>query len=193
MGSALETLCGQAFGAGDLNMLGIYLQRSWIILLTTAFFLSFFYIFSTPILKILGTSDSIAEMAGRFSIYMIPELYAYAINFPIQKFLQAQSKVMVMTWISAGALVLHLFLSWLCIVKLGLGIVGAAITLDVSWAFLAVGQLYCITSWVGVARILGPGSRGWPSQILQSSSGSPCLQLSCYGEMDNSEKKETER
>ncbi|KAK1260081.1 Protein TRANSPARENT TESTA 12 [Acorus gramineus] len=155
MGSALETLCGQAFGAGDFNMLGIYLQRSWIILLTTAFFLSFFYIFSTPILKILGTSDSIAEMAGRFSIYMLPELYAYAINFPIQKFLQAQSKVMVMTWISAGALVLHLFLSWLCIVKLGLGIVGAAITLDVSWVFLAVGQLYyimgggCKDTWTG--------------------------------------------
>ncbi|CAN1264605.1 Protein DETOXIFICATION 34 [Linum perenne] len=32
MGSALETLCGQAFGAGQVHMLGIYLQRSWIIL-----------------------------------------------------------------------------------------------------------------------------------------------------------------
>ncbi|CAI8608751.1 unnamed protein product [Vicia faba] len=29
MGSALETLCGQAFGAGKLDMLGIYMQRSW--------------------------------------------------------------------------------------------------------------------------------------------------------------------
>ncbi|CAN1264596.1 Protein DETOXIFICATION 34 [Linum perenne] len=32
MGSALETLCGQAFGAGQVHMLGIYMQRSWIIL-----------------------------------------------------------------------------------------------------------------------------------------------------------------
>ncbi|KAF3773860.1 DETOXIFICATION 33 protein, partial [Nymphaea thermarum] len=33
MGSALETLCGQAFGAGRLRMLGIYMQsqRSWVI------------------------------------------------------------------------------------------------------------------------------------------------------------------
>ncbi|KAA8545936.1 hypothetical protein F0562_020613 [Nyssa sinensis] len=36
MGSALETLCGQAVGAGQLNMLGIYLQRSWIITGVTA-------------------------------------------------------------------------------------------------------------------------------------------------------------
>ncbi|XP_019087346.1 PREDICTED: protein DETOXIFICATION 35-like [Camelina sativa] len=32
MGSALETLCGQAYGAGQVNMLGVYMQRSWIIL-----------------------------------------------------------------------------------------------------------------------------------------------------------------
>nr|GEX08558.1 protein DETOXIFICATION 29-like [Tanacetum cinerariifolium] len=31
MGSALETLCGQAFGAGQVDMLGIYMQRSWVI------------------------------------------------------------------------------------------------------------------------------------------------------------------
>ncbi|CAN1313006.1 Protein DETOXIFICATION 29 [Linum perenne] len=35
MGSALETLCGQAYGAGQLDMLGVYMQRSWVILLAT--------------------------------------------------------------------------------------------------------------------------------------------------------------
>ncbi|CAN1237263.1 Protein DETOXIFICATION 34 [Linum grandiflorum] len=33
MGSALETLCGQAFGAGQVHLLGVYMQRSWLILL----------------------------------------------------------------------------------------------------------------------------------------------------------------
>ncbi|KAK1315021.1 Protein TRANSPARENT TESTA 12 [Acorus calamus] len=155
MGSALETLCGQAFGAGELSMLGIYMQRSWVILSFTALFLSLFYIFSTPILKLIGTSDEISNMAGQFSIWMIPELFAFAINFPMQKFLQAQSKVMAMAWISAAALVLHLFLSWLCIIKLGLGLVGAAVTLNFSWVVLVVGQLVyimggsCKDSWTG--------------------------------------------
>ncbi|GLT81407.1 hypothetical protein SLA2020_527960 [Shorea laevis] len=29
--SAVETLCGQAYGAGHYHMMGIYLQRSWIV------------------------------------------------------------------------------------------------------------------------------------------------------------------
>ncbi|KAG5617055.1 hypothetical protein H5410_016879 [Solanum commersonii] len=38
MGSALETLCGQAFGAGQIHMLGIYTQRSMVILLFSTLF-----------------------------------------------------------------------------------------------------------------------------------------------------------
>ncbi|GLJ41651.1 hypothetical protein SUGI_0862020 [Cryptomeria japonica] len=64
MGSALETLCGQAFGAGNIQMLGIYLQRSWLIVLCTAVLLSFIYIFATPILKLLGQEDDVADLAG---------------------------------------------------------------------------------------------------------------------------------
>ncbi|XP_039131589.1 protein DETOXIFICATION 33-like [Dioscorea cayenensis subsp. rotundata] len=155
MGSALETLCGQAFGAKKSNMLGVYLQRSWIILLITALILTLVYIFATPILKLLGQSDEIAELAGRFSIWMIPELFAFAINFPIQKFLQAQSKVWEMAWISAGCLILHLVLSWLFIIKLKTGLLGAAVTLNFSWWLLVAGQFgyvlsgYCKDSWTG--------------------------------------------
>lgn len=155
MGSALETLCGQAFGAGELKMLGIYLQRSWIILLFTAVVVCVPYVFAAPILKLLGQSEEIADLAGKFSIWMIPELFAFAVNFPIQKFLQAQSKVMAMAWISAAALVMHLFLSWLCIIKLGMGLAGAAVTLNFTWWALVAGQLvyvvsgWCKDSWTG--------------------------------------------
>ncbi|XXG57502.1 hypothetical protein AAC387_Pa03g4638 [Persea americana] len=155
MGSALETLCGQAFGAGKLGMLGIYLQRSWIILVFTALLLSPLYIFATPILKLLGQSDEIADLAGKFSIWMLPELFAFALNFPIQKFLQAQSKVMAMAWISFGALVVHVLLSWFCIIKLDMGLVGAAVTLNFCWLLLVLGQLgyilagNCKEAWTG--------------------------------------------
>ncbi|GJV62921.1 multi antimicrobial extrusion protein, partial [Tanacetum coccineum] len=36
MGSAVETLCGQAYGAHQYEMLGVYLQRSTILLMATA-------------------------------------------------------------------------------------------------------------------------------------------------------------
>ncbi|KAJ7966694.1 Protein DETOXIFICATION [Quillaja saponaria] len=166
MGSALETLCGQAFGAGEIRMLGVYMQRSWIILLITACCLLPIYIWSPPILHFFGESDEISRAAGKFSFLMIPQLFAYALNFPIQKFLQAQRKVLVMAWISAIVLVLHVFFSWLLILKLGWGIPGAALTLNVSWLLIVVGQLLYIFitksdgawsgfSWLAFADLFG--------------------------------------
>ncbi|XP_017969949.1 PREDICTED: protein DETOXIFICATION 29 [Theobroma cacao] len=152
MGSALETLCGQAFGAGQLDMLGIYMQRSWVILNSTALILSLLYIFAAPILNLIGQTASISKAAGIFSIWMIPQLFAYAVNFPMAKFLQAQSKIMVMAVIAGVALVLHTLFSWLLMLKLGLGLVGAAIVLNASWIFIDVAQfLYIISGTCGRA------------------------------------------
>jgi len=144
MGSALETLCGQAFGAGQLDMLGVYMQRSWVILNTTALLLSPLYIFAGPLLRLIGQTESIAAAAGEFALWMLPQLFAYSMTFPISKFLQAQSKMMVMAAISAAALLLHTFFSWLLILKLKLGLVGAAVVLNSSWWLIVIAQLVYI-------------------------------------------------
>jgi len=66
------------------------------------------------------------------------------LNFPIQKFLQAQRKVLVMTWVSAIVLVIHVVFSWLLMLKLGWGLTGAAIVLNTSWWLIVLGQLLYI-------------------------------------------------
>ncbi|XLT26364.1 hypothetical protein HN873_057656 [Arachis hypogaea] len=144
MGSALETLCGQAYGAGQIRMLGVYMQRSWIILLTTALILVPIYVWSSPILKLIGETDEISDAAGNFALWMLPQLFAYALNFPIQKFLQSQRKVAVMLWISIIVLVLHIFFSWLLMFKLDWGLTGAAITLNSSWWLIVILELIYI-------------------------------------------------
>ncbi|KAJ8758943.1 hypothetical protein K2173_003181 [Erythroxylum novogranatense] len=146
MGSALETLCGQAFGAGQLDMLGIYMQRSWVILFTTALFLSLIYIFAAPFLRLIGQTEAISKAAGTFAIWMIPQLFAYAFNFPMAKFLQAQSKMMAMAVIAAAAFVIHTLFSWLLMLKLGWGLVGAAVVLNASWWLIDASQLIYILS-----------------------------------------------
>ncbi|KAM0984228.1 protein DETOXIFICATION 29-like [Malus sylvestris] len=155
MGSALETLCGQAVGAGQLDMLGIYMQRSWVILNSTAVLLSFLYIFAQQLLKAIGQTADISKAAGVFAIWMIPQLFAYAMNFPIAKFLQSQSKMMVMAVISVVVLVLHTLFSWLLMLKVGWGLVGAAVVLNASWWLIVLAQLgyifsgTCGQAWVG--------------------------------------------
>ncbi|KAF2324494.1 hypothetical protein GH714_014825 [Hevea brasiliensis] len=176
-GSALETLCGQAYGAGQLRMLGIYMQRSWVILLTTACLLVPIYVWSPPILEVIGETTQISEAAGKFALWMLPQLFAYAMNFPIQKFLQSQRKVFVMAWVSAVVLVLHAVFSWLLILKLGWGLTGAAITLNTSWWLIVIGQLLYIFitksdgawsgfSWLAFADLWGFVKLSFASAVM---------------------------
>ncbi|OIW04056.1 hypothetical protein TanjilG_24167 [Lupinus angustifolius] len=156
MGSAVETLCGQAFGAKKFEMLGIYLQRSTVLLSLTGVVLTVIYVFSGPILVFLGQAPNIASAAALFVYGLIPQIFAYAVNFPIQKFLQAQSLVAPSAYISAATLVLHLFLSWLVVYKVGLGLLGASLVLSISWWIIVIGQFVyilksekCKNTWQG--------------------------------------------
>ncbi|KAK6784973.1 hypothetical protein RDI58_018428 [Solanum bulbocastanum] len=156
MGSAVETLCGQAYGAGKYDMLGVYLQRSTILLVLTGVLLTFIYVFSKPILLFLGQSPEIASAAALFVYGLIPQIFAYAVNFPIQKFLQAQSIVAPSAYISAATLVLHLVISWVAAYKIGLGLLGVSLVLSLSWWMIVIGQFVyilksekCKTTWNG--------------------------------------------
>ncbi|KAF5178594.1 Detoxification-like protein [Thalictrum thalictroides] len=159
MGSALETLCGQAVGAGQLNMLGIYMQRSWIITGVTALILTPIYVFTSPILKFIRQSKNISELAGKYAIWVLPQLYAYALNFPIQKFFQSQSKVWVMTVISVVVLVFHVLLNWIFMTKLGHGMLAAAMVGNISYWLINLAQIVYIISgyfpdaWTGFSTL----------------------------------------
>lgn len=144
MGSAVETLCGQAFGAHKYDMLGLYLQRSAVLLTLTGVLLTIIYIFSKPILILLGESRDISSAAAVFVYGLIPQIFAYALNFPIQKFLQAQSIVAPSAYISTATLAIHLLLSWLVVYKMGLGLLGASLVLSFSWWIVVIAQFVYI-------------------------------------------------
>ncbi|XP_017701205.3 protein DETOXIFICATION 40-like [Phoenix dactylifera] len=156
MGSAVETLCGQAFGAHKYEMLGVYLQRSTVLLVATGVPLAVIYGFSRPILVLMGQSPEIATAASVFVYGLIPQIFAYAANFPIQKFLQAQSIVAPSAYISTATVALHLLLSWLAVYKLGMGLLGASLVLSLSWWIVVVAQFVyivksqkCRFTWTG--------------------------------------------
>ncbi|KAM3207900.1 hypothetical protein ACQJBY_062901 [Aegilops geniculata] len=155
MGSALETLCGQAFGAGQVSMLGVYLQRSWIILAVAALLMVPFYVFAEPILLAIGQDPAVAREAARFALYILPGALSFAVNFPTAKFLQSQSKVIVPVWICVGSLCFHVALSYLLVTVLGWGSPGAAVAYNLSLWAIALGQSVYIIGWCK------DGWRGW--------------------------------
>ncbi|XP_076956255.1 protein DETOXIFICATION 24-like [Bidens hawaiensis] len=155
MSSATETLCGQAFGAGQHHMMGIYLQRSWIVDLITLTVLLPIFIFTTQIFKLLGEDEAVADTSGSISLWFIPFVYNFVFSLTIQMYLQAQLKNMVIAWLSIFQFVIHIPLSLLLVYKLNLGVAGAMIALSMSSWFLVIGEFiyifggWCPYSWKG--------------------------------------------
>ncbi|RCV12065.1 hypothetical protein SETIT_2G238600v2 [Setaria italica] len=155
MASALETLCGQAYGAKQQHMLGVYMQRSWIILLAFSVLLAPTYIFSGQLLVALGMPAELSHDAGLVSLYFLPLHFTTAIVLPLNKFLQCQRKNWVTAVTTAVGFPVHFAATWLLGRYFQLGVVGAALAIDFSWALVAGLQLAyafcggCPETWRG--------------------------------------------
>ncbi|KAL2498880.1 MATE efflux family protein [Abeliophyllum distichum] len=175
MASALETLCGQAYGAKEYHKLGVYLQRSWIVLFMCCVVIFPMFLFASPILKLLGQPADVAELSGVVVLCFIPLHFSFALQFPLQRFLQSQIKNQVIAWVNLIAFVVHVLLSWLIVYKMKLGIVGTALILNVSWWIIVLGLfLYtvcggCPLTWTGFSGEAFSGL--WDFLKLSASSG----------------------
>ncbi|XP_024374051.1 protein DETOXIFICATION 16 isoform X2 [Physcomitrium patens] len=159
MGSALETLCGQAHGAAQYHMLGVYLQRAFLVLFTTCIPLSLVFLYMENILCVVGQDPEIAKKAGEYALYLLPSLFGYALMQPVVKFLQTQSIILPMVLCSVATLTLHASILYIFIYTLGLGFRGAAIATSLSiWVNAILLILYvklsgaCEKTWKTFSR-----------------------------------------
>ncbi|KAL0332448.1 UNVERIFIED_CONTAM: protein DETOXIFICATION 14 [Sesamum calycinum] len=135
MASALETLCGQAFGAKQYQKLGVYTYASIICLLLVCLPISLLWIFMDKLLIFMGQDPSISVEAGRYAVWLIPALFPYAILQSLVRYLQTQSLILPMLWSSVAALLFHIPVCWALVFKLELGTAGAALTIGLSYWF----------------------------------------------------------
>ncbi|KAF3327032.1 protein TRANSPARENT TESTA 12-like protein [Carex littledalei] len=185
MASALETLCGQAFGAKQYRMLGIYLQRSWILLFTCVIILLPLFIFAAPLLELLGQDKAIAKEAGIICLWFIPVIFSHIFNFTFQMYLQSQSKNAVISYISVFSIMFHLFLSWLLVIKFSWGLSGAMIAMCFSMWVPVIGQFVyvlcggCPLTWKGFSWSAFT-NLGLVAKLSLSSGLMICLELWYY-------------
>ncbi|XP_068663421.1 protein DETOXIFICATION 20-like [Aristolochia californica] len=182
MGSALETFCGQAYGAGQHQMMGIYMQRSWIVLLVTATILIPVYTYTTEIFLSMGQEEEISRMAGPISLWFIPINYYYVFTYTLQMFLQAQLKNAVIAWVSTASFLLHILLSWVFVDVCKLGVDGAMGSMILSCWLAIIGQFiyvfggWCPNTWTGFSWLAF--RELWPVIKLSLASGVMiCLEL----------------
>ncbi|KAM0015341.1 putative multi antimicrobial extrusion protein [Helianthus debilis subsp. tardiflorus] len=132
MSSALETLCGQAYGAQQYKKVGVQTYTAIFSLLIVCIPVAILWRYTESLLILLGQSPLISHEAGKYITYLIPALFAYAILQPLVRYFQMQSMLLPMLASSIGALCLHIPLCWALVFKTGLGNIGAAVSMGVS-------------------------------------------------------------
>ncbi|KAJ4726340.1 Protein DETOXIFICATION [Melia azedarach] len=133
LSGALETLCGQGFGAKLYGMMGIHLQASCIISFFFSIIISFFWLYTEPILVLLHQDPGISKQAALYTRYLIPGIFAYGFLQNMLRFLQTQSVVKPLIVFSALPMVIHFGISYGLVHWTSLGFKGASLATSVSF------------------------------------------------------------
>ncbi|KAK8940289.1 MATE efflux family protein 5 [Platanthera guangdongensis] len=159
LGCALETLCGQAYGAKQYHMLGIQLQKAMLVLTLSSVPIAAVWLFADKVLIFLHQDSEISEKAGVYIRWMLPSLFAYGLVQCQIRFLQTQNLVMPLMLGAGSTAVIHGLTSWAFVYRTGIGYVGAALATSLSYwymvVFLAVYIKFspaCKATWPGFSK-----------------------------------------
>lgn len=133
MAGALETLCGQTFGAEEYGKLGNYTCCAILTLTVVCFPISLVWIFTDKILLFFSQDPGMSHVAREYCIYLIPALFGYALLQALIRYFQTQGMIFPMVFSSVSALFLHIPICWILVFKLGLGHIGAALAIGISY------------------------------------------------------------
>ncbi|KAK9077480.1 hypothetical protein SSX86_005817 [Deinandra increscens subsp. villosa] len=142
LSGALETFCGQGFGAKLYRMLGIYLQASCLISIFFSILISILWFFTEPVLVLLKQDPEVSKMTALYIRYLIPGLFAYGLLHNLLRFLQTQSIVYPLVWCSLVPLILHVGITYVLVNCTSLGFIGSPLAVSISL-------------WISVAMLAG--------------------------------------
>ncbi|XP_021727120.1 protein DETOXIFICATION 16-like [Chenopodium quinoa] len=162
MASALETVCGQSYGAEKYNMVGIHTQRAMVLLMLISIPISVIWSYTETILVTLGQDHDIAAGAALYARFMIPSLFSYSLLQCLIRFFQTQNIVIPMMLTSGVTTLCRILICWLLVFKFALGIKGAALANTISyWINCLLLALY--------VKFSSSCSRTWTSSFSKAS------------------------
>ncbi|KAG6601261.1 Protein DETOXIFICATION 10, partial [Cucurbita argyrosperma subsp. sororia] len=135
MASALETLCGQAYGAGQYQKFGNHVYTAILCLLFVCLPITLLWVNIGKLLVLIGQDPLISREVGKFMIWLIPALFAYAFLHPLMRYYQMQVFVLPMLIFSWITFCLHIPLCWVLVYKTGLKNLGGALAMNISYWF----------------------------------------------------------
>ncbi|DBA93746.1 hypothetical protein WJX82_004690 [Trebouxia sp. C0006] len=163
--SAMETLCGQSFGAKNYSNLGIILQRALLVTAAACVLVVSFWTQMTKLLVFLGQDEVISQLAARYIQMLIPALAFSGVTECLKRYLMTQRIINPSTIIAAITTVLSIPYNLVTVTWLGLGLDGAALAVNVAQFTTMMGLLVYI-GW-REKQLKGTDKQTWHGWDLQ--------------------------
>ncbi|KAJ0805543.1 putative multi antimicrobial extrusion protein [Helianthus annuus] len=141
----MEPICGQAYGAKQMKLLGLTLQRTILLLLSTSLPISFIWLNMKTILIWCGQDKEISTVAQTFIVFSIPDLFVLSLLHPLRIYLRTQNITLPLTCCSAVSILIHVPLNILLVGYFKLGVIGVAVAVvitNLNLLFLLVTVVY---------------------------------------------------
>ncbi|KAK4517134.1 mRNA-decapping enzyme subunit 2 [Mucor velutinosus] len=173
--TALDTLCSQAWtGARDKTVIGVHLQRAYLVLALLFVPIACVWLNATPIMLKFNQDPELAEFAGLFLRYLLPGAPAYIAFEATKRYLQAQGIMHASTYSMLVTAPLNFVLNYMFVYTFGMGFIGAPLATSFSYWLMFLLLLAYIRfvkgseGWGGWSREC---LKGWWPFIKLASSG----------------------
>ena len=178
MGSVLETLCGQDYGAKQYHMLGIHMQRAMLVLMLMGVPVALLWACTGYIFISCGQVPEISTQAGIYARWLILSIFPYGLLQCQTRFLQTQNNIWPLMTSTAITSLIHVLVCWCLVFGFGLGSRGAALSSAISyWTNVSILAIYikfspaCEKTWMGFSKegmrnIFGFLSLAVPSALM---------------------------
>ncbi|KAK9198099.1 hypothetical protein WN944_013282 [Citrus x changshan-huyou] len=186
MGSAVETFCGQAFGAKQYRMLGVHMLRAMLVLSLSSIPIAVLWACTGKIFTTLHQDPEISFHAGIYARWLIPSILPYGLLQCQHRFLQTQNNILPLMLSTGISTLVHVLSCWTLIFGFGFGNKGAALSNAISyWTNVIILAIYikfspkCEKTWTGFSKEALENLRsflglGIPSALMV------CLEFSSY-------------
>ncbi|CAI5756787.1 unnamed protein product [Candida verbasci] len=138
--TALDTLCPQFYGAGNYEIMSLFVQRCNLFAMILFLPCAIFWWFSPYVLKFIIDDSEVVQLTAQFLRVLIIGAPGY-IFFEISKrFLQAQGIFEASTGILFISAPINIFLSWFLVwnERFGVGFIGASIATSINFWLMSI-------------------------------------------------------
>ncbi|KAL8693704.1 MAG: hypothetical protein Q9218_001505 [Villophora microphyllina] len=182
LATSLDTLCAQAYGSGNKQLVGLQTQRMVYFLWTITIPIAVIWFSAEAILIRVVPETEVAKLAGLYLKILLLGTPGYACFESAKRYVQAQGLFSASLYVLLICAPLNAFMNWLFVWRFGWGFVGAPIAVvvtDTLLPILLISYIYFIAGrgcWPGLTK---RAFRNWGPMIRLALPGLLMVEAEC--------------